>query len=711
MANIYEEKQEHLHALLDRARTDDGATVVIPELQRPYVWTPNQVTLLVDSLIRGWPFGTLLMWKVNHEELDGIPHRPFWRTIDRTAGNAGTTTMRKNPPATYHMVLDGQQRVQSLLLALGGDDWGFTLEDRDWIEELQDRRPRGRQPKYRHWSKASLCFDLDLFLQEYKSSGGLLSIDFRSVLTWAITDSTGGQSKFPKPDNYSEPLPKAFNSPHDKRLLRLSRLWNESQPNPNLKEKDFRQIGETLLRAHNLSDEKISALLEPLGEFMTTLRDVKRGKVTYLELVPFDSVLWTREAYNDAIVNIFTRLNTAGRTLTREEITFAWLKSNWNAAQTGGRTAAECFDELRDELKSRELEIGMDELVNAISFFWSASFNDGKLLANSDLLKGSIIRPMAVDLSGTWSIIRESMIEVIDVVDEHGFAFGPAGQYASVNALAVLWAWYAVARGWCASHALSTIQKDDFDKKCRATFNAVVDRWLLCSTWAGQWSGSSNTAVAGYAKELSDSLRKIQTIDDHSSAHRILTLQLESFVKALETDAATYVNNLSAPSRERVSIYRNVLWLWHRLDADRWASSRIALRTGKTKKTTLEVDHTLSYAYWERRLQNGFPTGYSEMEESLSLANLLGNCSLLEKTFNISKSDKTLKSFMEQVHEFKERRLDLDAWALSLSIPLCLLDPSQATSDEIAAALKTRDEVIRAEVVDFVRGSKTRKDL
>ncbi|WP_410477861.1 DUF262 domain-containing protein [Myxococcus sp. MxC21-1] len=29
----------------------------MPDLQRPYVWTPNQVTLLVDSLLRGWPFG------------------------------------------------------------------------------------------------------------------------------------------------------------------------------------------------------------------------------------------------------------------------------------------------------------------------------------------------------------------------------------------------------------------------------------------------------------------------------------------------------------------------------------------------------------------------------------------------------------------------------------------------------------------------------
>ena len=49
MANIYEEKSEALHSLLNRARTDDGVTVVIPELQRPYVWKPNQVILLVDS--------------------------------------------------------------------------------------------------------------------------------------------------------------------------------------------------------------------------------------------------------------------------------------------------------------------------------------------------------------------------------------------------------------------------------------------------------------------------------------------------------------------------------------------------------------------------------------------------------------------------------------------------------------------------------------
>src|SRR3954468_22246940 len=108
-----------------------------------------------------------------------------------------------------------------------------------------------------------------------------------------------------------------------------------------------------------------------MGELMTTLRDLKLSKATFLELVAFDKLVWTEDTYNDAIVNIFTRLNTAGRTLTREEITLAWLKVGWEPAATGGKTAGECFEELLTELVDRGLSIEMDSLVGAVSFIWS----------------------------------------------------------------------------------------------------------------------------------------------------------------------------------------------------------------------------------------------------------------------------------------------------------------------------------------------------
>ena len=98
MGNVYRQDSQQLHQLLDKASASHGATLLIPDLQRPYVWTPNQVTLLIDSLVRGWPFGTLLLWKVNHQELQGIPFRPFWTVVDRTAESNGAQVAQMNPP-------------------------------------------------------------------------------------------------------------------------------------------------------------------------------------------------------------------------------------------------------------------------------------------------------------------------------------------------------------------------------------------------------------------------------------------------------------------------------------------------------------------------------------------------------------------------------------------------------------------------------------
>ena len=123
---IYTEGGEPLHEILKSAAQD--ATLLVPDLQRPYVWTPSHVTLLVDSLLRGWPFGTLLLWSVRNEELAGIPSRPFWLVVDRTGDFDDQQVGKSNPPAQFRMVLDGQQRLQSLLLAFGGDGWGFRLQ-------------------------------------------------------------------------------------------------------------------------------------------------------------------------------------------------------------------------------------------------------------------------------------------------------------------------------------------------------------------------------------------------------------------------------------------------------------------------------------------------------------------------------------------------------------------------------------------------------
>src|SRR5690242_3414066 len=143
MASIYSDQHRPLKELLAAAGKSEDATLLIPDLQRPYIWDPNQVVILVDSLVRGWPFGTLLMWKVKQDDPARGLARSFWKVVDRTGQEDGQPISMKHPPAAFHMVLDGQQRVQSLLFAFGGDGWGFKLLDRVWHEHLSGTKPRG----------------------------------------------------------------------------------------------------------------------------------------------------------------------------------------------------------------------------------------------------------------------------------------------------------------------------------------------------------------------------------------------------------------------------------------------------------------------------------------------------------------------------------------------------------------------------------------
>jgi hypothetical protein len=649
---------------------------------------------------------------VSSDEFEAIPSRCFWEVVDRTSESADSAVSHMNPPAEYHMVLDGQQRVQSLLLAVEGDSWGFKLRDRNWSEEINDQRPRGRQSKHEHWSRATLCFDLEMFLHLYEENElDFLAIDFRKVLVWAVSDPKNGTSQFPKPDNYEDPLPKAYADSLKGRFIRFSRLWKEALPNAGLKEAQFKKIIEPVLEQHGVSSAKKDALLQPLGELMTTLRDVKMADVNYLELQPFNQMAMSQAEYNDAIVTIFTRLNTAGRTLTREEITFAWLKVGWEGKSTGGQTAGSCFTNLRGDLANEGLEIAIDELVGACSFVWSV-FNTGKLLNNSDLLNGELIRPMASDLSKRWNILRSGITEAVSCIRQHGYEYGPAKHFFSLYALAIPCAWLCIAKQWKADNKLSELEADSFTKKILASLGFSIDRWILCSQWAGRWSQSSETTVAAYVKDLHEKAEEVAALQNSDAVVKALDQHLKELVDGLSKDAITYVAT-AFPSvrRDRVSSYRNMLWIWHRLDDARWKLSQVQLRIGK-KAAAWDVDHTVAFSLWEDMIKTGLPSVSQDQEDALALVNRLGNCVLLEKNFNISKSKDTAKSFLNKVHEFKTGKITLDEWSAVLRVPEEMLDPLAVsevhTGDEtfspvdiIAKVIATRDTWMREELADF----------
>ena len=52
-----------------------------------------------------------------------------------------------------------------------------------------------------------------------------------------------------------------------------------------------------------------------------------------------------------------------------------------------------------------------------------------------------------------------------------------------------------------------------------------------------------------------------------------------------------------------------------------------------------------------------------DFDAILPEVNTLGNCMLLEKKFNGSKSKSPMNIFLERVHEFRKETLEIELWA------------------------------------------------
>jgi len=91
----------------------------LPSIQRSYVWKPQQVIMLFDSIMRGYPISSFLFWELDKE------NRDKWEVYKFCDIATSTGTNHIKLPAAVGiqnltLVLDGQQRLTSILIGLKG---------------------------------------------------------------------------------------------------------------------------------------------------------------------------------------------------------------------------------------------------------------------------------------------------------------------------------------------------------------------------------------------------------------------------------------------------------------------------------------------------------------------------------------------------------------------------------------------------------------
>lgn len=87
----------------------------LPDLQRPFVWGNEKVRDLLDSMLRGYPIGYVMLW-------------------DSPSDNAGKKSAIGSNQKVYavpkSLVIDGQQRLTALLSSL----YGVPVRDKNFRE-------------------------------------------------------------------------------------------------------------------------------------------------------------------------------------------------------------------------------------------------------------------------------------------------------------------------------------------------------------------------------------------------------------------------------------------------------------------------------------------------------------------------------------------------------------------------------------------------
>lgn len=113
--------------LLDKVASKE---YILPAIQREFVWWPEQICRLFDSLLQGYPFGTFLFWRIAPEKRQEYQFYDFVRDYHER-DNYHCALLRALPERDLVAVLDGQQRMTALNIGLRGS-YAWKLPGKWW---------------------------------------------------------------------------------------------------------------------------------------------------------------------------------------------------------------------------------------------------------------------------------------------------------------------------------------------------------------------------------------------------------------------------------------------------------------------------------------------------------------------------------------------------------------------------------------------------
>ncbi|WP_282351563.1 DUF262 domain-containing protein [Haloferax volcanii] len=336
--------------------TTDNPPITIPSLQREFCWGMSEIEALFDSLLRGLPIGTLLLWNADPNDEEAAREAKY-QFIRHYADRSNFPSEKSDLPVRYHsgkvvndesfeeytFALDGQQRLTSFLIGLRGSYF--------------DHRSRKHTDKLRSYYQKYLCLNLlnDPNREPEDAQEHIFEFNFR---------------RLEDPDT-------VLYKPESNALWYPVRLaWKNS--------------GHSLSERIELPDEVRRD--EQLNKY-TTANLARLQEALHAPQIPCEEVSQMR---NEEALELFIRRNKGGEELSNSDIAFSLITVYWDQFDEG-EDPKEVFEskgtELSKNFSKYGFGFGKGFLIRSLLYL-----NDEKPSFEQDNLIPDVISP----LEETW---------------------------------------------------------------------------------------------------------------------------------------------------------------------------------------------------------------------------------------------------------------------------------------------------------------------
>ena len=509
--------------------------LLLPDIQREYVWGMRDIEKLFDSIVDGYPIGSCIFWKTNKKVINESKPNLYYFLREY---KQWTTKNEKAPElfgeeGDYYIVLDGQQRITSLNIAFYGSYTSFK----------GGRGHAASNPKY--WITRELYYNLDFYKEDQD----------------------------PMRDDEHPP----------KRFMFLSET--EAKKGNYYKIKNLLAFDDTnaLLRELIRSDFDTQIQDDLTNLYGRTLSSNSDGLIHYYCV--------SENTYDEAL-DIFVRVNSTGRKLSKSDLLFSTLIDGW-------KNGKESIDKLLEYVnyQGEHFSFTRDYLMRLMLVLVDAPTN---------LKIESFDRNSVANIRSNWDNISNALKKMVSVLVSMGMSDAFLSSYNATMPIV-----YYLYKG-------GRIEGDDDLNEAK--------KFLHVSMAKGLFGVASNEALRSTRKALAET--------DCKKAQFSLTLFKDviltgnrSFIPA-ESDIDYWLDNYLIG--QNTYIILSLLYPELKLD-----------------QVTFHQDHCHPHALFEKSQIKPLGLSDEKIAEWQVKRNKIANLQLLEGRENESKNKTPLKQWIE----------------------------------------------------------------